>query len=328
MKYIAPDGKEFPTKKELREYVMLNFYSFKNKVNEPEPLIKPPGSIDGQIFDISDCENSTLVVMDNSEQVQIDNVKKCKIFIAACESSIFIRNCEDCTFYTCSRQLRLRDVKNCSLYTYSMGEVHIEFSSGLKFGCFNGGYPEHADHLKKAKLDATHNLWYDVYDHNDAAKTHEHWALIPEDQYEEPWFPSGTPCEPAVPRTKPGSVPKQEEDVPPPPGSESSAMQSFSLEQLKQDALKLNISTTLEEAAASRMMAPPEKHVQPHLPHLVPPPVPEGLNAEAPQNATKEELFELPEDASERDKIEILINMYASFKAGDDINVSCLSFIH
>ena len=28
--------------------MVLNFYSFKNKIGEAETLIKPPGSIDGQ----------------------------------------------------------------------------------------------------------------------------------------------------------------------------------------------------------------------------------------------------------------------------------------
>ena len=60
--------------------MMATFYSFKNKINEPNPLIKKPGEIDGQMFDIADCDNSTMVIMDNTEQVQIDNVKNCILF--------------------------------------------------------------------------------------------------------------------------------------------------------------------------------------------------------------------------------------------------------
>jgi hypothetical protein len=65
--FKAPDGKEFNTKSEWRDYMMTEYYSFKNKANES--LIKLPGTIDGQGFDIADCENSTLVVLDHSEQV-------------------------------------------------------------------------------------------------------------------------------------------------------------------------------------------------------------------------------------------------------------------
>lgn len=212
--------------------MMLTFYSFKNK--NGETLIKRPGEIDGQMFDIADCENSSLAVLDYCEQVQIDEIKNCRVFIGACASSIFIRNCSNCVFYTSCRQLRLRDVVNCSFYIYSMAEVHIEYSSNVRFAPFNGGYPEQAQHLRQANLDASHNLWYDIFDHNDPGRTRVNWSLIPEAEYEQPWFPAGEPCEPAVPRTKAGSVQRVEE----PSGGEA-GMQSFSVQQLIADAQAL-----------------------------------------------------------------------------------------
>ena len=151
--FKAPDGTEFETKILWRNYMMSKYYSFKNIENQHEPpSIKSPDSIQGQMFDIGDCTNSTLVVCDYTEQVQIDVLKDCKVFLGACSSSIFIRNCENCIFYTCCRQLRLRDVTNCTFYIYSMSEVHIEFSTGLKFAPFNGGYPQHAEHLKQVVI--------------------------------------------------------------------------------------------------------------------------------------------------------------------------------
>lgn len=157
--FKAKDGKEFATRAEWRDYMMATFFSWKNVVNAPEPLIRNPGDIDGQMYDIGDCEGSTLVIMDTCEQVQIDQVKNCRIFIGACASSIFIRNCENCVFYTCCRQLRLREVTQSTFYIYSMAEVHIEYSNTLKFAPFNGGYPEHAQHMAASKLDCSHNLW-------------------------------------------------------------------------------------------------------------------------------------------------------------------------
>lgn len=41
--FKAPDGKEFSSRTEWRDYMMATFYSFKDKKNEPEPLIKKPG---------------------------------------------------------------------------------------------------------------------------------------------------------------------------------------------------------------------------------------------------------------------------------------------
>lgn len=170
MAFKTPDGKTFETRAEWRDYMVLNFYSFKDKHNEPEPLIKLPGSIDGQSFDIANCSNSTLCVLDYTEQIQVDNLENCRVFIGACTSSLFIRNCKNCVFYTACRQLRLREVTDSIFYSYSMSEIHIEYSNKLQFAPFNGGYKEQEKHFKAARLNVEQNLWYDIYDHNDAGK--------------------------------------------------------------------------------------------------------------------------------------------------------------
>ena len=230
---------------------MLTFYSYKNKKGAPYPEPRLPGSIGGQMYDIADCEDTELVVMDHCEQVQIDQVKNSKIFVGACESSMFIRNCEDCTFYIACRQLRLREVKNCKFFCFSTAEVHIEYSSGCQFAPFNGGYPGQAEHLEAAKLPYTsHNLWYDIFDHNDPAKTKENWSILPESEYTQDngWFPLG-PCDRSIPLTKVGSVERVEGDT---TGDAGKGVQSFS------------IQTTAEAAQAvvETVEAEMEEHTQ------------------------------------------------------------------
>lgn len=237
---------------------MATFYSFKDKKNEPEPLIKKPGDIDGQMFDIGDCENSTLIIMDNCEQVQIDMVKNCRIFIGACASSIFIRNCENCVFYTCCRQLRLRDVISSTFYIYSMAEVHIEDSKDVKFAPFNGGYPEQARNLATASLDSNHNLWYDIFDHSDPAKTHANWSLLPESEYEQPWFPAG-PCDTAIPLTKPGTVARPELEG-------QADMQAFSIQQMIADDAAAKKVTPPPVVSPSKVTPPPAGQPSPTKP--------------------------------------------------------------
>eukprot|EP01038_Epipyxis_sp_PR26KG_P014276 gene14276-19153_t len=292
--FKTPDGKEFSTRTEWRDYMMANFYTFKNKVNESNPLIKSPGDIEGQVFDIADCENSTLVVMDHTEQVQIDMVKGCRVFIGACASSIFIRNCDNCTFYTCCRQLRLREVTNCTFYIYSMSEVHIEYSNSLRFAPFNGGYPEQSKHLTAANLDIKHNLWYDIYDHNDAAKSHANWSLLPESDYEAPWFPQGIPCEPAIPKTLPGSVVRNDD---------GGTMQSFSLQQLVKDA------------KANTAAPPPTTASQPTAPTVtndtVNPPTIPTVTVDIPKYISLQ-------PADDVEVIVALIESFIGFKIGND----------
>ena len=73
-KFKSPDGKEFDTRREWREYVMASFYSFKGVNNASEPQVKRPGDVGGQGFDIADCENSTMILMDHCEQVQVAGI--------------------------------------------------------------------------------------------------------------------------------------------------------------------------------------------------------------------------------------------------------------
>jgi hypothetical protein len=99
----------------------------------------------------------------------------------------------------------------------------------LRFAPFNGGYPEHAKHLRAANLDVNHNLWYDIFDHNDPGRTRVNWSLLPVQEYEQPWFPAGE-CERAVPITTAGVVVRTDEQA------SGSSMQSFGMQQLVADA--------------------------------------------------------------------------------------------
>lgn len=305
-KFKTPDGKEFTVKSEWRDYMMATFYSFKNRSNEAEPLIKKPGDVDGQTFDIGDCDNVTIVLMDACEQVQIDNVKNSRIFIGACASSIFIRNCENCTFYTACRQLRLREVTNSNFYIYSMAEVHIEYSNTLKFAPFNGGYPEQAAHLKSVSLDTTNNLWYDIFDHNDPAKSHENWSLLPEAEYEAAWYPAGE-CTPAIPKTKPGSVVRVED----------TSMATFSATQLAAGDGKDVVPAAAAVSPTKLPSAPAAAADAPPIPAV-------AIAGAPPAPPTPSDIIPLKNDT---DLVLECIAAYANFKAGDSMNVSILRFL-
>lgn len=192
MKFTAPDGKEFESKVELRKYVMDKFYSIKNRENDDQ-LIKRPGEINQQVFEISDCKHCTIVILDVTDQTYIDNLSNCRVFIGACSSSIFIRDCKQCVFFTCSRQLRINNVVSSSFYSFTLSEIHIELSSALQFGPFQGGYDKQSQHFEQNGFSVDDNLWFEVYDHNDPDKLRMNWKLIDPKLYEPAWFPLG-PC--------------------------------------------------------------------------------------------------------------------------------------
>ena len=58
MVYTATDGTQFETKREYAKYEMATQYTFKDKVGEK--LMKLPGSIQGQPFDVADLDKCKL----------------------------------------------------------------------------------------------------------------------------------------------------------------------------------------------------------------------------------------------------------------------------
>lgn len=61
----------------------LTYYSFHDvrDARGKAALVKQPGTVSGQMFDIINCMDSELIIMDSCEQVQIDQAKNCRIFI-------------------------------------------------------------------------------------------------------------------------------------------------------------------------------------------------------------------------------------------------------
>ena len=218
MVYKIQDGIEFETRKEWRDYMMKTYYSFHDLLSGE--YLKPPNAIQGQMFDIMNCQNCSLSICDLTEQIQIDNCINCHIFIGLSISTVFIRNCINCKIFSCCQQLRISESFSCSFYTFTTSEIHIELSSQLTFGPFQGGYPEHKDHLlqnnfisndqqQQEQGEGVINLWYQIYDHNagevipgSSNDESTHWRLLKESEYDQPWFPMGE-CTCVTPITKP-----------------------------------------------------------------------------------------------------------------------------
>src|SRR3546814_6003176 len=89
--------------------------------------------------------------------------------------------------------------------------------------------------MRSANLDPTCNLWYELFDFNDEDKTGDNWRILAKEEEAASWFPLGA-CEPAIPRTEPGSVIKQSDGD----------MQTFNIHTGMEAA-----ATAVEEAASS-----------------------------------------------------------------------------
>jgi len=129
-------------------------------------LVKEPGSVNGQEFHIKDVTDCDVAVLCWSSTVQVDRLRNCKVFLGPIESSAFIRDCQDCEFIMACRQLRTRDLKNCTFRLLAGTDPVIERSSELTFSPFNGAYHGLRKHCENAKLDPTDNHWRLVFDFN------------------------------------------------------------------------------------------------------------------------------------------------------------------
>ena len=61
-----------------------------------------PGSINGQQFQIKNCSNCHIFILDWTNTVTIDDCTQCKIFLGPVKGSVYIRDCTDMLCTGCS----------------------------------------------------------------------------------------------------------------------------------------------------------------------------------------------------------------------------------
>lgn len=184
--YTATDGTIFDDRNAWRKYEFETNYTVKDKTGIS--VMKIPGDISGQPFDLADNSNCEIMLLDHTDQVQVDQLTNCRVFIASASESVFIRNCTDCVFTVACKQLRTRDCEKCDFYLYSQTDPIIETSNAMRFAPFNGAYNGLRSHFEAARLDPTNNHWARVYDFNDPDKSGSHWSVMTPEQESPPWI--------------------------------------------------------------------------------------------------------------------------------------------
>ncbi|KAL7686733.1 putative cyclase-associated protein CAP/septum formation inhibitor MinC [Plasmopara halstedii] len=303
MIFTASDGKKFEDRAAWRLYEFELTYTFRNKVNET--LMKLPGQIDGQAFDVSDLEGCQVMLLDHINQVQIDHLSNCRVFVGPSSESVFVRNCTNCVFTIACKQLRTRDCSDCSIYLYSLTDPIIETSQEMTFAPFNGAYCGIERNFADARLEPTNNHWSQVYDFNDPDKSGDNWRILNREEETAPWIidieshiPDAAtklgPCVNPVARDS-GFVQYTDST-----SSVTGSMQSFTFSTSQKDAIKAMQTST--SGKLSTKAAPLESASSQSLPAVpsTTPLAPIGAplilsSAEASFNASKEATMAMPE---------------------------------
>jgi len=134
--------------------------------------------VEGEQFNIENCSNCDIFILDYSAAVFVDVCINCRIYVGPVESSIFIRECTGCSMIIAAQQFRMRECKECSIGLFSQTEPVIEMSKDIRLGCFDFSYFSLAEQCKKAKLNVWCNKWWQVHDFN-AEDGASNWSILP-----------------------------------------------------------------------------------------------------------------------------------------------------
>ena len=91
--------------------------------------------------------------------VSIDRCTRCRLVIGPCESSVFLRNCDDIRGVVACQQLRTRDVNRLELLLLTASQPSVETTTDARFGCFALHYAGLEGQLAAAGLSVFSNRW-------------------------------------------------------------------------------------------------------------------------------------------------------------------------
>uniref|UniRef100_T1IP16 Protein XRP2 n=1 Tax=Strigamia maritima TaxID=126957 RepID=T1IP16_STRMM len=187
----AQNGKTEAVKYSWDERAKINPAEFTIDKLKDTTTGRLPGTVNGQQFVISNCEDCNIYIFDHCNMVTIDDCCRSNILIGAVKGSIFIRNCSECKFVLACQQFRVRDCQKIDVYLSVTTQPIIESSSAVKFACFSFNYPQLENHFRNAGLSEFNNNWNDVHDFT-PIEGETNWGFISNDNSAEYTFPLPT----------------------------------------------------------------------------------------------------------------------------------------
>jgi len=177
----AQRPKEAPAAKPVKPKKKLNPADYVISRRTGEAIVKEEGSIDGEQFNVEECKDCDIFLLDNIATAFVDECENCRIFIGPTESSVMIRNCRSCDFVIACQQYRSRDCTDCRHALFCMTEPIIETSSNMQFACFDFSYFSLRQQIARAGLRLWNNKWWMIYDFNKNADR-PNWSLFSQEE--------------------------------------------------------------------------------------------------------------------------------------------------
>ncbi|KAK7198560.1 Tubulin binding cofactor C [Novymonas esmeraldas] len=122
------------------------------------------GQVSGQQVQIEYLTDCHTVVLDELDSMTVDDCEGGELVVAACEGSVFLRNCKNMTIHVACKQLRTRDCANINLHIFTSTDPVVEMSHHISFYPFHLRLPGLRGRFAEARLDPKSNRFVHVYD--------------------------------------------------------------------------------------------------------------------------------------------------------------------
>lgn len=138
---------------------------------------------------LNNLEKCKVKLFGTPSTLHIDSLADCYIFCGPVSTSIFIENCQNCTFVIACQQLRLHKSSNLNIYLFVTSRAIMEDCEKILFAPYNLLYHEIQDDFHKSGLHISANNWNCVDDFNwlNAEKASPNWAILPEEKTTKNW---------------------------------------------------------------------------------------------------------------------------------------------
>ncbi|XP_057330046.1 tubulin-specific chaperone C [Microplitis mediator] len=129
---------------------------------------------------LSDLTRCNVRIYGAPSTVHMINLKQCQVLIGPVSSSVFVSNCDSCTFAFACQQLRLHSSTDCTIYLHVTSRAIIEDSTKIKVAPYSWSYEDQQSHFNLAGLDVKTNNWDSVDDFNwlSSEKHSPNWSVL------------------------------------------------------------------------------------------------------------------------------------------------------
>ncbi len=129
--------------------------------NSKKTIIKTIGQIKGNSILINENINCIIFIMDYSYLINIRKCQNCSIFLAPCETSVQVIDCNNLNLISTSLNLKISNVKESNFYSFVSHSQIIEQSENIYLGNFFVQYMELPEMFFYSKLNIWNNKWSD-----------------------------------------------------------------------------------------------------------------------------------------------------------------------